>query len=125
MATTDRAPEERTAKWRAAGAEVVILDPDSGGRIELGGLIDLLGKRDVQGVLVEPGTRLAWAFLRDGLADRIVLYLAPKVIGGAAAGGVVGGDGFAPVDAALPLRFERVERIGPDLKVVADVHRDR
>ena len=33
-------------------------------------------------------------------------------------------DGFAPVDAALPLEFERVERIGPDLKVEARVHGD-
>jgi diaminohydroxyphosphoribosylaminopyrimidine deaminase/5-amino-6-(5-phosphoribosylamino)uracil reductase len=125
VATTDRATEERTGSWRAAGAEVLIVDPDPDGRIELGGLLDVLGKRDVQGVLVEPGPRLAWSFLRGGLADRIVLYLAPKVLGGARAGGVVGGEGFAPVDAALPIRFQRVERIGPDLKVVADVHRDR
>jgi len=125
VATTDRAPEGRTASWHRAGAEVLILDRDADGRVELAGLLDVLGKRDVQGVLVEAGPRLAWSFLEGRLADRVVLYLAPKVIGGATAGSLVGGDGFAPVDAALPLRFERVELIGPDLKVVARVHRDR
>src|SRR5207247_10305015 len=108
-----------------AGAEVLVLDRDREDRVSLGALLDVLGKRDAQGLLVEGGARLAWAFLRDDLVDRIVLYLAPKVIGGATAAGLVGGEGFAPVDSALPLTFDRVERIGPDLKVVADVHRDR
>ena len=79
----------------------------------------------MQGLVIEGGARLAWSFLRDDVVDRIVLYLAPSVIGGERAPGVVGGDGFAPVDAARSLRFGRIERIGPDLKVVADVHRDR
>jgi hypothetical protein len=38
---------------------------------------------------------------------------------------VIAGEGFTPVDAALGLAFERVEQIGPDLKVVARVHRHR
>ena len=57
--------------------------------------------------------------------DRFVFYLAPKVIGGEHAPGVIAGAGFMPVDAALGLAFERVERVGPDLKVVARVHGHR
>jgi diaminohydroxyphosphoribosylaminopyrimidine deaminase/5-amino-6-(5-phosphoribosylamino)uracil reductase len=96
---------------------------DSTGRTP--GLLDALGKRDVQGLLVESGARLAWAFVGAGLVDRLVVYLAPKLIGGEHAAGVVAGEGFMPVDAAISLAFERVERIGPDLKVVARVHRHR
>jgi diaminohydroxyphosphoribosylaminopyrimidine deaminase/5-amino-6-(5-phosphoribosylamino)uracil reductase len=125
VATTDRAPESTRDAWRGAGAEVLIIDRDADGRVSLPALLDVLGKRDVQGLLVEGGARLAWSFLRDDLVDRIVLYLAPKILGGARAAGVVGGEGFAPVDAALSVSFQRVERVGPDLKVVADVHRDR
>ena len=129
IATTERAPEIRVAEWQTAGAEVIVLDRDADGGVSLEALLDALGKRDVQGVVVEGGANLAWAFLRDGLVDRVVLYVAPKVIGGAAALGVVAGKGFAPVDRAASLVFERVERIGPDLKVEArvenGVHRDR
>jgi diaminohydroxyphosphoribosylaminopyrimidine deaminase/5-amino-6-(5-phosphoribosylamino)uracil reductase len=125
IATTDVPGDATLDAWRHAGAEVLVLDREVDGRVSLGALLEVLGKRDVQGVLVEGGARLAWSFLRDDLVDRIVLYVAPKVLGGSAAAGVVGGEGFAPVDAALPLSFRRVERIGPDLKVVADVHRDR
>jgi diaminohydroxyphosphoribosylaminopyrimidine deaminase/5-amino-6-(5-phosphoribosylamino)uracil reductase len=124
VATTERASEERIEGWTHAGAEVLVLDRDATGGVDLEGLLHALGKRDVQGVLIEGGATLAWSFVRDQLVDRVVMYLAPKILGGAAASGVVTGGGFAPVDQALPLEFERVERIGPDLKVEARVHGD-
>ena len=124
VATTERAPEDRIESWVQAGADVLVLDRDASGSVDLDALMRALGKRDVQGVLVEGGATLAWSFVRDRLVDRVVLYLAPKILGGAAATGVITGGGFSPVDAALPLEFERVERIGPDLKVEARVHGD-
>jgi diaminohydroxyphosphoribosylaminopyrimidine deaminase / 5-amino-6-(5-phosphoribosylamino)uracil reductase len=125
IATTERTTELRVAEWRTAGAEVAVLDRDADDGVSLPALLALLGSRDVQGLLVEAGANLAWALLRDDLVDRLVVYVAPKILGGAAAPGVVDGRGFSPVSAALPLAFERIERIGPDLKVEAHVHRDR
>jgi len=124
VTTTERAPEDRVEAWTDAGAEVLVLDRDTTGGVDLDALMHALGKRDVQGVLVEGGATLAWSFVRDGLIDRVVLYLAPTILGGATAPGVVTGGGFAPVGAGPSLEFERVERIGPDLKVEARVHRD-
>jgi diaminohydroxyphosphoribosylaminopyrimidine deaminase/5-amino-6-(5-phosphoribosylamino)uracil reductase len=124
VATTARAPEERVRAWQATGADVAVLDADVRGGVALGDLLDHLGKRDVQGALVEGGARLAWSFVRDDLVDRVVVYLAPKLLGGAGHG-VLDGEGFAPVGEARRLEFERVERIGPDVKVEARVHRDR
>ncbi len=125
VATTDRAAGDRVTSWRAAGAEVLVLDRDVAGGVDLRGLVKTLGERDVQGMIVEGGATLAWSFVREGLVDRVVAYVAPKVLGGAAAPGVIDGAGFGTVAEALPLVFDRVERIGPDLKVEADVHRDR
>jgi diaminohydroxyphosphoribosylaminopyrimidine deaminase/5-amino-6-(5-phosphoribosylamino)uracil reductase len=122
VATTHRAPERRIAAWRAAGADVVVADGGDGS-LALSPLFDALGKRDVQGILVEGGPTLAWSVVRERLADRVVLYLAPKVVGGQGHG-VVGGDGFAPITEAIALRFTAVTRLGPDLKVEADVQRD-
>jgi diaminohydroxyphosphoribosylaminopyrimidine deaminase/5-amino-6-(5-phosphoribosylamino)uracil reductase len=124
VATTDAAPRSRLAEWETAGAETVILDRATSGGVSLDALLDELGKRDVQGVLVEGGATLAWSFVRDGLVDRVVLYLAPKLVGGATAPGVLNGEGFAPIARALPLRFTSVRAVGPDLKVEADVQRD-
>ncbi|MEX2275615.1 MAG: bifunctional diaminohydroxyphosphoribosylaminopyrimidine deaminase/5-amino-6-(5-phosphoribosylamino)uracil reductase RibD [Actinomycetota bacterium] len=125
VATTELSPGDRRDEWRAAGAEVLVLDEDPRGVVDLSQLLDVLGKRDVQGLLLEGGPALAWGFVREGLVDDVVLYLAPKLLGGADAAGVLGGDGVASIADALDLRFDAVEPIGDDLRVEAHVHRDR
>jgi diaminohydroxyphosphoribosylaminopyrimidine deaminase/5-amino-6-(5-phosphoribosylamino)uracil reductase len=59
------------------------------------------------------------------VVDKVVVYLAPKLIGGAGAPTVLGGRGFAPIASAVRLRVREFDRVGEDLKVEADVHRDR
>jgi diaminohydroxyphosphoribosylaminopyrimidine deaminase/5-amino-6-(5-phosphoribosylamino)uracil reductase len=125
MATTERTPRERRDAWGSAGAEVVCLDPDGDGNVSLTALVDLLGKRDVQGLLIEGGATLAWSAVREGVVDRVVLYVAPVLIGGSEAPGILGGAGFAPLAAAPRLGPMTVERLGEDLRMEADVHRDR
>jgi len=125
VATTPSAPPGARAAWEGRGADVLVLDPDEEGRVPLGGLMAALGKRDVQTVLIEGGATLGWSAVESGVVDRLVLYLAPKLLGGTSAPGVLGGDGVATITDALPLGIRSVEPIGEDLKVVADVHRDR
>jgi diaminohydroxyphosphoribosylaminopyrimidine deaminase/5-amino-6-(5-phosphoribosylamino)uracil reductase len=125
VATTDRAARAKVDAWAAAGADVVAFGDDGTGGVALPELLAHLGKREIQGLLVEGGATLAWSFVRDGFVDRVVLYMAPKLVGGADAPGVLAGPGFAPIGDALDLRITSVERIGDDVKVEADVHRDR
>lgn len=124
VATTHLAPEERRREWEAAGAEVVVYEAEGQG-VPLGRLMADLGKRDVQGVLLEGGPTLAWSAVEEGVVDKVVVYLAPKLIGGTDAPTVLGGRGFAPIANALGLRVREFDRVGEDLKVEADVHRDR
>lgn len=123
VATTEVAPLRRREAWRRAGAEVVTYEGDGTG-VPLPALLADLGKRDLQSVLIEGGPTLAWTAVERGVVDKLVVYLAPILVGGRDAPGVLGGDGFAPIGAALPMRIETVERIGADLKVEAYVHRD-
>ena len=125
VATTDAADVEVVDAWRAAGAEVVALPADAAGRVVLADLWADLGKRDVASLLLEGGPTLAWSAVRDGLVDRLVVFLAPKLLGGSGAPGILGGEGLAPVAEAVGLEIVSVERMGGDLKVEADVHRDR
>ena len=124
VATTDLAPDERRSEWAEAGAEVVVYEAEGQG-VPLGRLMEDLGKRDVQGVLLEGGPTLAWSAVEEGVVDKVVVYLAPKLIGGTEAPTVLGGRGFAPISSALNLRVRSFDRVGEDLKVEADVHRDR
>jgi len=124
VATTDLAPPERRDEWQNSGAEVLVLSAE-GDRVPIGELITLLGKRDVQGVLLEGGPTLAFAAVEEGVVDKVVVYLAPKLIGGVDAPTVLGGRGFAPISNAARLRVRSFDAIGEDIKVEADVHRDR
>jgi diaminohydroxyphosphoribosylaminopyrimidine deaminase / 5-amino-6-(5-phosphoribosylamino)uracil reductase len=125
VATTERAPEARRRAWAEAGAEVLVLGDAGSDHTPLDRLFETLGKRDLQHVLVEGGPTLAWAAVDGGFVDRVVVFLAPVLLGGAGAPGVLMGDGSPSLHGAPRLEIVDVERIGDDVKVVADVHRDR
>jgi diaminohydroxyphosphoribosylaminopyrimidine deaminase/5-amino-6-(5-phosphoribosylamino)uracil reductase len=124
VATTDRASDARVRAWSAAGADVAVLDRDVEGAVAMTALVDELGKRDVQGALIEGGGTLAWSAVRDRVVDRVVVYIAPLLVGGDGPT-MMSGEGFAPIGAAQRLGPPTAERIGDDLKVVADVHGHR
>jgi diaminohydroxyphosphoribosylaminopyrimidine deaminase/5-amino-6-(5-phosphoribosylamino)uracil reductase len=123
VATTRAAPPAVREAWESAGAEVVVVD-DAAPKVALARLFEALGKRNLQCVLLEGGPSLAWSALEEDVVDRFVLYVAPKLIGGGEAPSVLGGAGVGTIAEAVPLRIRSVERIGEDLKVVADVHRN-
>jgi diaminohydroxyphosphoribosylaminopyrimidine deaminase/5-amino-6-(5-phosphoribosylamino)uracil reductase len=66
-----------------------------------------LGRRDIASLLVEGGSRVFTAFVENGLADKAVLTYAPRLIGGAAAPGLLGGRGVDRVGRALALKGTR------------------
>jgi diaminohydroxyphosphoribosylaminopyrimidine deaminase / 5-amino-6-(5-phosphoribosylamino)uracil reductase len=123
VATTDAAPATAVDAWKRAGAEVLVCPDaawDGGGRgVDLAELAATLGRRGVLELLVEGGPRLQASFWAAGLADRLVWYLAPLVIGGDGAPGLLRGGGAPTLAAARPLRIASVERFGADLRVVA------
>src|SRR6266540_3645955 len=71
------------------------------------------------------GPTLAWSMVEDRAVDKVVVYLAPRLIGGQDAPGVLGGRGFAPIGQAMHLSIASIDRVGEDLRVEAHVHRDR
>ncbi|HTE70817.1 MAG TPA: bifunctional diaminohydroxyphosphoribosylaminopyrimidine deaminase/5-amino-6-(5-phosphoribosylamino)uracil reductase RibD [Actinomycetes bacterium] len=127
VATTATASAAAFDAWKAAGAEVLVCPqadrapaaPRVARGVDLGHLAGLLGERGVLELLVEGGPRLQASFWAAGLADRLIWYLAPLVIGGDGAPGLLGGDGAATLAAAGRLRLASVDRLGDDLRLVA------
>lgn len=118
MATTTSVRAAARERWERAGAEVVAFEPGPSG-VPLRPLMEALGKRDVQEVLIEGGSRLAASVLVEEAADRLVLYVAPKVVGGASTPGLVGGTGAATIADALGVRIESVAMLGEDVRITA------
>ncbi len=106
----------------AGGIEVAVLPRWQGSEwLDLGALLDELGRREVADLLVEGGAGLAGALFDQRLVDRVAMFFAPIVIGGAGAPGMVGGRGAIGLAEAQRLARVRRRRIGDDLLVEADV----
>jgi diaminohydroxyphosphoribosylaminopyrimidine deaminase/5-amino-6-(5-phosphoribosylamino)uracil reductase len=86
------------------------------GRIDLGDLLDKLGQRGITHLLVEGGAAVATSFLAAGLVDRLLLFLAPRIVG---AGGLDWAQAPGPrrMADALQLSEVSVSRLGADLLV--------
>ncbi len=80
-----------------------------------GQALETLAREGVQSVLLEGGPTLAAAFLRARLVDRVVWFLAPKLLGAGPA--AVGDLGVLDIDAAMGLRITQVRRVGQDVRV--------
>ena len=82
IVTTARAPVGRSEALRTRGVEVVCLPAYDDGRVDLEALCRYLGERGVASVLVEGGATLSATLLKRRLVDKVLLFVAPKIIGG-------------------------------------------
>src|SRR5829696_4881155 len=81
FAVTDRAPAAKRDKVRALGATVICLPSDAQRRVDLIALLAALDDRGIGSVLVEGGAGMITALLRARLVDRLVVCVAPKILG--------------------------------------------
>ena len=89
--------------------------PDGEGHVDLVKLMQYLGEQGIDSVLVEGGGTLCDGMLRAGLVSRMVVFVAPKIFGGAAAKSPVEGIGIDEVAEAAMLTLENIEKIGEDV----------
>jgi diaminohydroxyphosphoribosylaminopyrimidine deaminase / 5-amino-6-(5-phosphoribosylamino)uracil reductase len=80
-------------------------------------LLDELGDRGVVQLMVEGGARVAGSFHAAGLVDRYVLYLAPALLGGSGAKSAIDTATAATIDDIWRGRFDRIERVGDDVRL--------
>jgi diaminohydroxyphosphoribosylaminopyrimidine deaminase/5-amino-6-(5-phosphoribosylamino)uracil reductase len=91
-----------------------------GGFFTWKGLAGPLIEMGVLHVLVEGGGKTAGWILRENAANRIELFLAPRIIGSSGVA-VVGDVGVKFLKDALPLSFSRIRRLGEDIQITADI----
>lgn len=101
------------------GVEVWSL-PARGGRADLRRLLSGLARAGVTSVMVEGGPETLSGFFRAGLVDRVAVFTAPRILGGAAAPGGIGGAGFPLSRARTIVNVER-ESFGDDWLVTGTV----
>lgn len=121
VACVEAAPAASKAALRIRGVRLLEL-PQDGGRVDLRALLSALARLDVIAVLVEGGAELGAALLDAGLIDRVVFFVAPRLLGGRYAPGPIGGSGRA-LKETVNLTQVTYRQIGEDLVIEGDLLR--
>jgi GTP cyclohydrolase II len=117
--TTERSSPERRRELgaRAVGVRVVAPAPPWG--VDLAATLALLREAGIRSLLVEGGGAVITSFLRHRLVDRVVVGIAPRILG--AGTEAVGDLSVARVSEGLRLSGRCVHTVGDDVMVAADV----
>jgi diaminohydroxyphosphoribosylaminopyrimidine deaminase/5-amino-6-(5-phosphoribosylamino)uracil reductase len=116
IACGKRASKDKEAALVAKGAEVIRIPTHANGNIVLHELGHELAWRKITSVLVEGGGEVHWSFMTAGHADRVILYVAPIVVGGPAKSWV-GGIGLKSLLSAVKLQVDKMEMSYGDMKI--------
>jgi diaminohydroxyphosphoribosylaminopyrimidine deaminase/5-amino-6-(5-phosphoribosylamino)uracil reductase len=106
---------DNRAALTARGVTVIDM-PGPGGKVDLAAMLRDLARREINELHVEAGHKLNGSFIREGLVDEFLVYLAPQLLGP--------GQGLANLPAltelrgAVQLAFHAVDRVGPDLRLL-------
>ena len=120
IATTKRAAKKKIHYCEKRGAEVITVEAKKG-RVNLRNLFKKLAERGIVHLLVEGGGDIIASILEEKLADRMLIFVAPKIIGGKNAPTSVGGKGITQVRKALPIRNITVRELNGDFLLEGEV----
>ena len=116
VATSDRARGDRVRRFEESAVPVVVF-PNDQGRVSMADLLRYLGRNQKISLLIEGGSSVHGSAFDQGLVDKVVAFIAPRLIGGIESPAAVGGTGVDRLAAASLLRDVEVATAGPDLMV--------
>ncbi|MFA5059904.1 MAG: bifunctional diaminohydroxyphosphoribosylaminopyrimidine deaminase/5-amino-6-(5-phosphoribosylamino)uracil reductase RibD [Candidatus Omnitrophota bacterium] len=124
IATTKKSSLAKRNSFLKRGVDIVIC-PTKNSYVDIKWLFKRLTEREIVNLLIEGGGRIIGSALRENLVDRMLVFIAPKILGDTQAISSACGLTARHVDDAIKLRDLSVKKIGQDILLEAYVHRDR
>jgi diaminohydroxyphosphoribosylaminopyrimidine deaminase/5-amino-6-(5-phosphoribosylamino)uracil reductase len=122
IATTQNAPAGKKEKLLASGVSVITVKGRSK-HVDLRALMQELGRLGIMSVMIEGGSRLAGSAIRDGIVDKVMFYVAPRIIGGDDAVPSVGGVAPRFIKDSTLLEDLTVSKNGQDILIEGYIRR--
>uniref|UniRef100_UPI0038CD1BF5 bifunctional diaminohydroxyphosphoribosylaminopyrimidine deaminase/5-amino-6-(5-phosphoribosylamino)uracil reductase RibD n=1 Tax=Tepidibacter aestuarii TaxID=2925782 RepID=UPI0038CD1BF5 len=116
IATTKKADKNKLELIKEKGAEIIIT-PLKNNQVDLGYLIKKLGEMEIDSILIEGGSTLNYSILKEGCVDKVISFIAPKIIGGDNAKTPVGGIGIEYVKNAIELENIKLKMFEQDIMI--------
>jgi diaminohydroxyphosphoribosylaminopyrimidine deaminase/5-amino-6-(5-phosphoribosylamino)uracil reductase len=106
---------DKRAALTARGVTVIDM-PGPGNKVDLAAMLRDLARREINELHVEAGHKLNGSFIREGLVDEFLVYLAPQLLGPGQ--GLANLPALTSLSGAVQLAFHAVDRVGPDLRLL-------
>lgn len=117
-------PGQETENRKILSQKAKILEvKEKGGLVNLKDMMKKLAQMEITNILVEGGGTLIGSLFDEGLVDKAMFFISPKIIGGKDAIGSVMGKGISRIDGAIKLKEVKLKRIGEDFLVEGYVQR--
>jgi len=111
-------PGQETENRKILASKAKILEvKEKAGQINLKSMLKKLAQLKITNILVEGGGTLIGSLFDEGLVDKVLFFISPKIIGGKEAIGSVMGKGILRIDKAIKLRDVKLKRIAEDFLV--------
>ncbi|MEN8152264.1 MAG: bifunctional diaminohydroxyphosphoribosylaminopyrimidine deaminase/5-amino-6-(5-phosphoribosylamino)uracil reductase RibD [Planctomycetota bacterium] len=114
IVTTARASAEKRQALESAGCRVLVTEAEAG-HVDLGAAFRLLKAEGLSRILLEGGGEVHTSAFRAGVVDHVMAFVAPKLLGGRAAPGPLGGDGVRLIADPLPVEEWTTTPLGEDV----------
>ncbi|MDI3311619.1 MAG: bifunctional diaminohydroxyphosphoribosylaminopyrimidine deaminase/5-amino-6-(5-phosphoribosylamino)uracil reductase RibD [Thermoanaerobacterium sp.] len=116
IVTTDMMPYNKLKALNELGVDVVTTEKRDN-KVDLKKLIYTLGERGIDSILIEGGGTLNYSALKEGIVDKVMFYIAPKIIGGSNSLTPVEGDGIDLIKDAIIVEKLDVKRFDDDILI--------
>lgn len=116
VATTDKADKGKIRLLEERCIEVLIVESRNK-RVDITKLMDKLGEKKIDSILLEGGSEINFSCLEEGIVDKVRIYIAPKILGGHNAKGAVGGKGVSEIIEAFDIEDIDVSLLDSDIVV--------
>jgi diaminohydroxyphosphoribosylaminopyrimidine deaminase/5-amino-6-(5-phosphoribosylamino)uracil reductase len=120
LCTTTQAPPKKIQLLRERGIQVWVV-PVQAGKVSLKACLSRLGKEGLTSVLLEGGSTVNASALQQGVVNRVRLYLAPTLLGGQDAKGLIGGLSHKKLGRVWPLADVQFKKLGKDWLVTGTI----
>ena len=113
IATIKTATDPQFQNAADSGAEIITIDNDKKGNVDLKKLFKILAERKISSILIEGGAQIITSVLKNNLANRLITIIAPKILGSGIE--AVGDLNIKKLGAAKILSIQKVSRCGDDI----------
>ena len=116
IATTEKADENKKRILEDMGISIITTSLKNN-KVDLSELLQAIGEKNIDSILIEGGSELNFSALEEGIVDKIRFYIAPKILGGHKSKSSIGGQGFSRLYDCINLNEISYKNINDDLIV--------